>query len=483
MAKRGGRSLAVAMVMIGCSSVFGAGLVGGATTVARAAPPTGGPNGPVIYVSDNPSIEGSDLKAWWPTGWVNTLVKGETGTPYSTCWVDTPAASPDGQRVAFTYNCPHRVRKDDKIAMVTITTINQTGPGSSLTVLTNGMAGNERDPSWSPDGRRVAFSADEDGSVDIWDVAVSRSESQVPVHVVPDGPSVREWQVHHETASRYWMAEHTIATNGWAIWVFDGGWTKKTPAGVKERFPAPNPAQGLTAIETEEFGDNDIVVKNSTWDLTVTIAGSADYEWAPTWSPDFTKIAYERSVAGRSQIWAADAATGLSDVAVVTDPSANLRWPTWAPAVKCVGLPATIVGTSWADTITGTSGDDVIWSGLGNDTINGGDGKDVICGGGGNDYVDSWLGEGKVYGGAGNDELVGDSSYDVLDGGDGDDTLWGYGSADSLKGGPGFDIGYGSAGADYYKFADGISGNDQLYGGDGVDHGTWDSGDLLDNVP
>jgi len=56
-------------------------------------------------------------------------------------------------------------------------------------------------------------------------------------------------------------------------------------------------------------------------------------------------------------------------------------------STSCQGTPATIVGTTAAETINGTAGADVIAGLGGNDIINGLGGNDRICGGDGNDTL------------------------------------------------------------------------------------------------
>ena len=68
---------------------------------------------------------------------------------------------------------------------------------------------------------------------------------------------------------------------------------------------------------------------------------------------------------------------------------------------KCHGVPATITGTSAAQTINGTAGNDVIVALGGGDTGNGGD--DIFCGGPGNDRITT---------GTGNDLIVGQGDVD-----------------------------------------------------------------------
>jgi Ca2+-binding RTX toxin-like protein len=105
--------------------------------------------------------------------------------------------------------------------------------------------------------------------------------------------------------------------------------------------------------------------------------------------------------------------------------------------------------SSRADTFSGDSGQNNVYSYEGNDTI---------YTQGGNDYV--WAGSGldTVYGGDGDDQIRGEGDNDILFGDAGADTLWGGASNDTLKGGTENDILYGE------------DGNDTLYSDAGVDY-------------
>ncbi len=95
------------------------------------------------------------------------------------------------------------------------------------------------------------------------------------------------------------------------------------------------------------------------------------------------------------------------------------------PVPRCLGRPATIVGTAGADRIRGTRRSDVIVGRGGADRIEGRGGADLICGGGGNDTL---------IGGAGDDVLVGGAGRDRLRGGRGDDWCNGGAGRDVVTG-------------------------------------------------
>ena len=125
-----------------------------------------------------------------------------------------------------------------------------------------------------------------------------------------------------------------------------------------------------------------------------------------------------------------------------------------------------IIGSTFADNLTGDGLDNVIEGGLGNDILNGGangaSGDTVsystatssvvvslaagtATGGAGSDTLSNFE---NIIGSAFNDTLTGNGSANVLNGGAGDDTLIGGGGADQLIGGLGVDTAsYTTAGA------------------------------------
>ena len=125
------------------------------------------------------------------------------------------------------------------------------------------------------------------------------------------------------------------------------------------------------------------------------------------------------------------------------------------PPPACGGVPATLVGTGFNDTINGTAGADVIVAGDGDDAINGLAGDDRICGGVGTDTIHGQNNNDFVLGGPGADMIRGETGNDTLvgnaGGGDTDDL------GDNIGGGPGND------------FLDGWVGDDVLIGGTGDD--------------
>ena len=128
----------------------------------------------------------------------------------------------------------------------------------------------------------------------------------------------------------------------------------------------------------------------------------------------------------------------------------------------------TLIGSGFADSIDGETGDDLVRGGSKNDTLSGGADNDTIYGDSGADSVE---------GGTGNDLLMGRSGKDTLLGNDGTDTIFGGSGRDSIRGENGADIIRGNQGSDSLF---GESGDDTIIGGGGRD--SISGGDDDDNL-
>jgi Ca2+-binding RTX toxin-like protein len=141
-----------------------------------------------------------------------------------------------------------------------------------------------------------------------------------------------------------------------------------------------------------------------------------------------------------------------------------------------VHLNPTHIGTSIANTLNGTVGDDYIVSLSGNDTVNAGSGRDTLAGGDNDDSLSGQDGDDDLYGEHGNDILLGGAGADVLSGGLGNDSLDGGTENDQLFGGVGADTLTGGANNDLLDggldndVLLGDAGDDTLTGGSGTDY-------------
>ncbi|EFL88196.1 tandem-95 repeat protein [Ahrensia sp. R2A130] len=165
-----------------------------------------------------------------------------------------------------------------------------------------------------------------------------------------------------------------------------------------------------------------------------------------------------------------------------------------------------LVGNDGDDTLDGRSGNDDLSGGKGDDVLTGGDGADVIAGGDGNDtasyelsaeavsvslqngtaagsdaHGDTLTSIENLTGSAFNDDLQGGDGTNILIGGRGDDVLRGMAGDDLLIGGRGADTLSGGAGidiADYTLSAEGVT----VDMADGAAGGGDATGDTFDGI-
>jgi len=152
-----------------------------------------------------------------------------------------------------------------------------------------------------------------------------------------------------------------------------------------------------------------------------------------------------------------------------------------------IELDFPIYGTSSANTLSGTTGNDLIYGYGGNDSITSNNGDDIVYAGDGDDTINSASytytgnkvlhGEGgadSINGGAGNDTIYGGSGIDSISGHAGNDTIYGGDDGDYVHGEAGDDVLHGDGGNDYlyghigYDILYGGAGNDTLYGAHSV---------------
>ncbi len=212
---------------------------------------------------------------------------------------------------------------------------------------------------------------------------------------------------------------------------------------------------------------------------------------------------YERSASGVTIDLGAGTASGGDAAGDSLVSIENLVGSAFADSLTGDSGANRLIGGAGNDILAGAAGDDKLLGGAGDDILNGGDGNDYLVGGTGADTFDGGSGEDQVSyagstvavtvdlgAGTGGGDAAGDTFVnienvygsaqdDTLIGDGADNRLWGGNGDDRLEGGAGLDRLYGGDGADTIN---GGLGNDWFVGGAGADVFVFDANWGTDTV-
>ena len=339
--------------------------------------------------------------------------------------------------------------------------------GSDEVNLTQTDRGREMDPSWSPDGTRIAFASNRDGNWDIYTMAADGTDVQQVTFVTADS----DWE-YVQSFEPTWSPDGTMigytgyrATESYPdIYVAKVGQTDET---FTEQA-VTDTTDYLSAAQPDWSPDGPSLLYTGYWDQYTTDVwrigvdgsgatnltdpdGSFDgTDLYPSWSADGARVTWvsENDGSGAGVDVYVMQADGTGEVAATTDGAEKYEpdfspdgtqilyqmdyynpeiWVVDAPAPPGEGRAvaskphrvASGGSPSWqpvvrapACTIKGTPKDDV---------LTGTRHADVICGRGGNDIIKGLDGADVLLGGPGQDVLRGGAGIDVYDGGPGRD--------------------------------------------------------------
>ena len=304
-------------------------------------------------------------------------------------------------------------------------------------------------PAWSPNSDRIAYASSKGKGFDILEVLVGASSAPRIVAAAPGDDITPSYGPDGRIA----FASNRFGSFDLYVVGPTGKLSRLTRDGNNDLAPAWSPDGTRIAFERiDETGNADIwVLTLSTLkvsQLTVDPADDSD----PVFSPDSRQVTFVSDRSGSPALWTMIAKPGSRPTPLAAGQSIVDLGPSWGakPPVGRIVQAATasrmtlgitcpnsgpFVGTAGNDTLNGSdTSDDTICGLSGNDTIDGKGGKDTVLGGDGQDSVS---------GGNGSDPYVsgGPGEGDQLFGGDGADKLWARdrGQVDFLDGGPGFD--------------------------------------------
>ncbi len=238
-----------------------------------------------------------------------------------------PAWMPDGGGLVF-----HARRKDEKQKGVATRNVwRAAADGSQVKRLTGGSR-DEYHASLSPDGKRLLFVSEVNGSRDVW---LSDADGQNPV-AVTDDPGTEDQPAWSPDGRQIAYAAFPKEGGNFDLWVVntDGsGRRRLTTTPANEIFPTWHPSGEEIAYVTDANGNLDLYEISLRDGRTTPLVVSPDHEARPQFSPDGTKLAFSRwPVHGRSAdatLWVANA-DGTAPIELTAAP-APATHPAWSP--------------------------------------------------------------------------------------------------------------------------------------------------------
>jgi TolB protein len=304
---------AAALALAGCERASAA--PGGAANAIPAGE-LRGLRGRIVFVSERDGQ--AEIYAVRPDG---RALRRLTTTPSN----DYPAApAPDGSALLTVSAMGEGQTQRERILLLPL---RGGGAGRAL----GPVAGRVRSPSWSPDGRWLAFESDSASFRDIYRVQAdgtgllrltSNREGNFEPVVSPDGQSIAFVSSRDGDSEVYVMRA-------------DGSETRRLTAFHREDWaPAWSPdGRSIAFLSTRDGMDRVYVVRADGTDLRALGAAGADTlltEADPAWSPDGRRIALTlRPRGGNARVVVVDAAGGAPTTVSADDEAASL--PAWSP--------------------------------------------------------------------------------------------------------------------------------------------------------
>jgi hypothetical protein len=229
-----------------------------------------------------------------------------------------PTWSPDGQRIAFVSN------RDGNLEIYSARM-----DGGDLRRLTNNP-GNDSDPAWSPDGTRIAFTSDRSGNTELYVMSAADGANPTPVTVSPGTEAQVSWSPDGQQLA-YVLFEQNMPA---AIYVAKPGFA---PVQVTQNMVVMDPvwspdSQRLAFVGESPAGSGQHEIFSVRADGTdlmqYTVHGG--HAAGVSWSPDGDWIAYAKGQVGNHDIYTIRS-NGIGVANLTNSAGIDDTYPTFPP--------------------------------------------------------------------------------------------------------------------------------------------------------
>lgn len=200
--------------------------------------------------------------------------------------------------------------------------------GSGQINLTNNSAIDSQ-PSWSPDGRRIAFASTRDGSN--YEIYVMNADGNNPIRLTNNSLSngSPSWSPDGGKIVFYAGLDVSSSQEIYAINADGSGQIKLTQNSTYDFDPSWSPDGTKIAFCSGQNGNPEIYVMNADGSGQINLTNSGSFDYYPKWSPDGRKIAFVSYRDGNLEIYVLNAdGSGLMRL---TQNSWVEHFPSWSP--------------------------------------------------------------------------------------------------------------------------------------------------------
>jgi len=215
------------------------------------------------------------------------------------------------------------------------------GTGAATAIRLTTDPATDFDPTWSPDGTRIAFRTQRDGNDEIY---VMNADGTCQINLT--NQPADDWSPAWSPDGTKIAYAHFFDGNPYsdiAVINIDGSGLKRLTTSSGE-YPAWSPDGTRIAFASPRAGNYDIYVMNADGSAQTQLTNDPAYEMSPVWSPDGTQIAFDT----QSDLWPPKEigigpefeihvinADGTDNTRLTNNTDED-RFPTWAPNPRIV---------------------------------------------------------------------------------------------------------------------------------------------------